>query len=107
MYGADSDGAITGTVYAVLNGVWVSTASTVAESVKGITPITPRTDIFTRRLEYVWTGAGLTSAPAAGSLGNGTIGADSDGINTGLTYHVIAGTWVATGGTVQQLYGGA
>lgn len=58
-------------------------------------------------LSYVWTGAGTGSAPSATSLGNFTVGADSDGVAAGLTYHVITGAWVATGATVKNLYGGA
>jgi len=107
MYGADNGGTASSVVYQIILGAWVSTGATIAEMVAGITPITPRTDIFARRLEFIWTGTGTTSAPAAAQLGNGTTGADSDGVSTGLTYHVIAGAWVATGGTVQQLYGGA
>lgn len=52
-----------------------------------------------------WTGSGLSSAPDAGGYGSGQIGADSDGVAAGLTYHVVNNAWVATGGTVANLYG--
>ena len=59
----------------------------------------------------IWAGAGVTMAPPASNFIVGAIGANNGGINTALTYHVFdnAGTkvWIATGGTVQQLYGGA
>ena len=52
-----------------------------------------------------WTGAGATSAPDANLYANGQIGSDSDGVTSGLTYHAVNGSWVATGGTVANLYG--
>jgi len=58
-------------------------------------------------IERFWSGAGIGNAPAADNLPTGMIGADTDGVSTGLTYHVINKAWVATGGTVAQLYGGA
>lgn len=59
------------------------------------------------RLSYIWAATGIGNAPDATNMDDGTIGADLAGIATGLTYHVVAGTWIATGGTVLQLYGGA
>lgn len=58
-------------------------------------------------IERFWAGSGLTNAPTATNLPTGMVGADLAGISTGLTYHVVNGAWVATGGTVQQYYGGA
>jgi len=58
-------------------------------------------------IERYWAGSGSGNAPAADNLPTGMIGADNNGASTGLTYHVVNKAWVATGGTVQQLYGGA
>lgn len=58
-------------------------------------------------IERFWTSADATDAPDAANLPTGMIGAASDGVAAGLTYHVVNKAWVATGGTVAQLYGGA
>ena len=62
-------------------------------------------------LAAIWPASGVGSAPAPADFSVGAVGADLLGINTALTYHIVnnAGTksWVPTGGTVQQLYGGA
>ena len=61
-------------------------------------------------LSAIWTGAGTTSAPDPELYGLGQIGAASDGVAAGLTYHITgaegARAWTATGGTVANLYGG-
>jgi len=62
-------------------------------------------------IQVFWTATGTTNAPAAGGYQDGTVGAASDGATAGLTYHVVttatgAKTWVATGGTVANYYGG-
>ena len=62
--------------------------------------------VFGGLLSYIWAGAGIAGAPAATAMKDGTVGADSSGASTGLTYHVVSGAWVATGGTVLNLYGG-
>lgn len=56
-------------------------------------------------ISFFWTGAGITSAPPAANLHNGVLGANSDGATTGQIYHVVDGTWVATGATVANFYG--
>ena len=56
-------------------------------------------------LKYIWAGSGIGGAPSATLLRDGTLGADLAGITTGLTYHVVSGVWVATGGTIANLYG--
>jgi len=57
-----------------------------------------------------WTGAGIGGAPATSNYWAGAIGVDNDGATGALVYHVveIAGTltWVATGTTINNLYGG-
>jgi len=52
-----------------------------------------------------WTGSGTGGAPSATNLRSGTLGADSDGIATGIIYHVVNGSWVSTTATVANLYG--
>jgi hypothetical protein len=58
-----------------------------------------------------WTGAGIGNAPDPELYAPRQIGCDLAGIETGLTYHIIGAVgskaWVATGGTVKNLYGGA
>lgn len=62
------------------------------------------------RIAAVWTGADDTNAPDADFFVVGAIGAAGDGASDAVTYHVVLiGTtksWVATGATVTQLYGG-
>lgn len=63
------------------------------------------------RLAASWAGSGNGNAPSADFFIEGAIGADTDGVAASLTYHVVdvAGTksWVPTGATVKNLYGGA
>lgn len=56
-------------------------------------------------ISYFWTATGLTNAPDPAGFKNGILGADLDGISTAAVYHVVEGTWVATGATVANLYG--
>ncbi|PCJ26696.1 MAG: hypothetical protein COA94_04685 [Rickettsiales bacterium] len=62
-------------------------------------------------LSAIWTGGGTGSAPDPEDYELADIGADLLGIATGVTYHIVGAvgskSWVATGGTVQNLYGGA
>lgn len=62
-------------------------------------------------LADIWAGAGITNALPASNFIVGAIGANQGGVAAADTYHIVetAGTkaWVATGGTVLQLYGGA
>lgn len=62
-------------------------------------------------LAAIWTGSGTSGAPDAESYNLGEVGADLDGIATGVTYHVVGAVgskaWVPTGATVKNLYGGA
>ena len=63
-----------------------------------------------RAISAMWAGGGLGAAPDPELYAEGTIGCDSAGVAAGLTYHVYgavgAKAWVATGGTVANLYGG-
>lgn len=54
---------------------------------------------------FFWSGSGIGGAESAADLRNGVLGADSDGITTAQVYHVVNGSWVATGATVANLYG--
>ena len=53
----------------------------------------------------IWAGAGTGGAPDASNYADGQIGVDSGGAAAGLSYHVFNSAWVATGGTVANLYG--
>jgi hypothetical protein len=61
-------------------------------------------------LSAIWASGGTGNAPDPDDFPVGSIGADNDGASTAATYHVVnvAGTktWIATGGTVANLYGG-
>ena len=57
-----------------------------------------------------WAGAGTTNAPAAANYREGSLGANNDGASTANVYHVVnvanVPTWVDTGATVANIYGG-
>lgn len=60
-------------------------------------------------LAAIWTNAGNEPDPEL--YAERQIGADSDGVAAGATYHVVGAigskAWVLTGATVKNLYGGA
>lgn len=57
-----------------------------------------------------WAGAGTTNAPSAAEYRLGSLGANNDGATTANVYHVVpvagVNTWVDTGATVANIYGG-
>lgn len=61
-------------------------------------------------ISAIWAGNGTGSAPDAEDFVQGAIGADQDGVTGASTYHVVGAagskSWVATGATVANLYGG-
>lgn len=68
-------------------------------------------DFETRKIfNAFWAGAGTTNAPAAANYQQGSLGANQDGAAAANVYHVVkvAGvkTWIDTGATVQNIYGG-
>lgn len=62
--------------------------------------------VYASPVSYYWSGAGTTNAPTATDIADFTLGVNSDGASTGNVYWVIGGSWVDTGATVTNLFGG-
>lgn len=68
-------------------------------------------DFETRKIFMAfWAGAGTTNAPPAANFQEGSLGANNDGASSANVYHVVnvanVPTWVSTGATVANIYGG-
>lgn len=60
----------------------------------------------TTKVRHVWSSTGSTNAPDAKQLPNFTVGVNNDGATAANVYWVINGSWVDTGATVANLFGG-
>jgi len=62
--------------------------------------------VYASPVSYYWADVGTTNAPTATNIPDFTLGVNQNGIAAADVYWVIGGTWVDTGASVTNLFGG-